>query len=546
MFESARAGYQIRDDPELQEPGTQGYPMKIVTAAQMQALDRRTIQVAGIPGVTLMERAGAGVVTALEQTCGSPSGKTITIFCGKGNNGGDGFVIARLLKRKRSKVTVCLLASPRDLRGDAKTMYQRFVKSAGTAAVQSQPTGSRVRHLVSRSDFIVDALLGTGISSPVSDHYQMAIEIMNDFQRPIIAVDLPSGIHADSGMVLGQAVRADLTVSFGYPKIGAFLGSAIDYVGKLRIVDIGIPPEYIDTMKIQTELLTGDMIRQWIPARPRSSHKGTFGHLGIIAGSTGKSGAAALSAKAALRSGTGLVTIATPVSLNSIMETLTLEAMTVPMPQTAEGSLSQKAAKPLQAFAQERTAIAIGPGLSTHTETLELVRSLVAKFDRPMVIDADALNALAGHTSILKTCRKTPILTPHPGEMARLLGKGTAHEVNQDRLGIARQFAHDHQCVLVLKGAHTLIANPDGDITISPMGNPGMASAGMGDVLTGMIGGFLAQGLPPWEAAQAGVFLHGMAGDRGARQYGQIGLVASDVIDSIPGAFQHILGHSGS
>ncbi|MEC4674629.1 MAG: NAD(P)H-hydrate dehydratase, partial [Nitrospirota bacterium] len=306
-----------------------------------------------------------------------------------------------------------------------------------------------------------------------------------------------------------------------------------------------IPPEYIDSMRVKVNLLTSDMIRQWIPARPRSAHKGTFGHLGLIAGSTGKSGAAALSARAALRCGTGLVTIATPTNVNPILETLTLEAMTVPMPQTAEGSLSLDAAPHLENFAQERNALAIGPGLSTQAETVELVRSFIGSLDRPSIIDADALNALAGHTSILKACRTPPILTPHPGEMARLLGKGTAQDVNQDRLGVARQFAQNHGCILVLKGAQTVMANADQEISICPTGNPGMASAGMGDALTGIIGGLLAQGLPPWKAAQAGVFLHGLAGDIGARQYGEIGLLASDLIDSIPAAFQQILGNSG-
>ena len=519
--------------------------MKIVTAQQMKELDRRTIQEAGVPGTTLMERAGEGVVAALEGTWDSTSGKIITIFCGKGNNGGDGFVIARLLKRKRAKVTVCLLASPRDLRGEAKIMYQRFVKAAGTAAVLSKPAKSRIRTLVSRSDLLVDALLGTGISSLVTDHFQTAIEIMNGSKCPIIAVDIPSGIHTDSGTVLGTAVRAHLTVSFEYPKIGVFLGSACDYVGKLRVVNIGIPPEYLDSMDVKVHLLTSDMIRQWIPARPRSAHKGTFGHLGLIAGSTGKSGAAALSAKAALRCGTGLVTIATPANVNSILETLTLEAMTTPMPQTADGSLSQDARPCLEAFAQERNALAIGPGLSTQVETVALVRSFVRSLDRPTIIDADALNALADQTSILQSCRIPPILTPHPGEMARLLGKGTAQDVNQDRLGVARQFAQNHGCILVLKGTHTVIANADQEVAICPTGNPGMASAGMGDALTGMIGGLLAQGLTPWKAAQAGVFLHGLAGNIGTRQHGEIGLLAGDLIDAIPAAFQQILGNSG-
>jgi len=515
--------------------------MKIVTAKQMQELDRRTIAEAGIPGATLMERAGSGVVKAIEDIYSVPSGKIITIVCGKGNNGGDGFVIARLLKKKRAKVTVCLLANPRDLKGDARSMYQRFVKTAGPTAVEKTPSPSRIRELLSRSDLVVDALLGTGISSPVTDSYQTAIECINSSAGPIIAVDLPSGIHTDSGDILGTAVKATLTVTFGAPKLGCLLGSAIDHVGILRVVDIGIPPEYLETLDVMADLLTSEAIRQWIPARPRSAHKGTFGHLGIIAGSTGKSGAAALTAKAALRCGTGLVTLAIPAPLNPILETLTLEAMTVPMPHTAEGSFSKAAASLLEKFAQERSAVAIGPGLSTQAETVELIRSWLPTLERPTIIDADALNALEGQTSILRKTRITPIITPHPGEMARLSGRNTAREVNQDRSGHASKFAQDHGCIVVLKGANTIIANPKGEIAISPTGNPGMASGGMGDALTGIIGGLLAQGLSPWQAARAGVYLHGLAGDLAAQTRGEIGLLAGDLINSIPHAFQQVL-----
>ena len=427
--------------------------MKIVTAHQMRELDRRTIQEAGVPGKTLMERAGSGVVSAMEETFGALKGKTVTIFCGKGNNGGDGFVVARLLRQKSSAVQVCLLAHTRDLKGDAKVMYQRFVKGAGRSKVLSTPSPDHVHQLVRDSHVLVDALLGTGTSSPITGPYHEAIQAMNASEAPTVAVDLPSGIDADTGATLGTAVQADLTVTFGNPKLGLFLGAGIDHAGRIHCVDIGIPSQYVEDLHLSLELLTPAAIRPWLPKRPASSHKGTFGHAGIIAGSSGKNGAAALAAKAALRSGAGLVTVATPASVQASVAAGIPEVMTLPLPETAEHTLSREALPPLQTFLQSRNAIGMGPGLSTHAETADVIRTLIARCDRPLVIDADALNALAGHTILLRSRPISPILTPHPGEMARLLGESTAGFVNRNRLGIAQDFARAHSSIVVLKGS---------------------------------------------------------------------------------------------
>lgn len=516
--------------------------MKIVTANQMRELDRRTIQEAGIPGKVLMERAGAGVVSAMERAFGPMRGKTVTIFCGKGNNGGDGFVIARLLHQKRSNVRVCLLAQPKELTGDAKLMYQRFVRGAGRSKVVSAPSLDRIAQLAQHNDFLVDALLGTGSSSPITGLYQGAITAMNGSEAPTIAVDLPSGIQTDSGVMLGTAVQASLTVTFGNPKLGLFLGPGIDHAGNIQYVDIGIPGQYVEELNIPVQLLTSAAIRPWLPKREASAHKGTFGHVGLIAGSPGKSGAAALAAKAALRSGAGLVTVATPTSVNAGLEASILEVMTLPLPETKDHTLSREALPQLHTFVQSRTAIGIGPGLSTHAETAHVIRTLISHCDRPSVIDADALNALVGHASLLRSCPIPPILTPHPGEMARLLGEATAATVNQNRLEIAQDFARTHASIVVLKGARTIIANPDGHASISPTGNPGMATAGMGDVLTGIIAGLLAQGVAPWEAAQCGVYLHGLAGDLAAKVFAYPSLIASDLFHYLP---QAMLLHSG-
>ncbi|MDP3092355.1 MAG: NAD(P)H-hydrate dehydratase [Nitrospira sp.] len=514
--------------------------MLIVTAAQMQALDRRTIEEAGVPGTTLMERAGAGVVASLEHQLGALRGKVITIFCGKGNNGGDGFVVARLLHKQRAKVQVFTLAPATDLSGDAARMYRQLVRTAGKTVVKPFTSTGQIQTILGDSHAIIDALLGTGLAAPVTGRYAEAIDIINQAERLTVAVDLPSGIHADTGAVLGRAVKADLTVTFGLPKLGLFLNQGIDHAGRVEIVDIGIPPAYVDATESRIRLITAPFVQTALPPRRLSSHKGTFGHAGIIAGSVGKTGAAAMSAQAALRMGAGLVTVAIPASVNDVLEAKLLEVMTIPMPETKARTLSRAALDRLKDFIAARTAVAIGPGLSTHPETIELVQALVRQLDRPSVLDADALNALAGRAALFTECTIPPILTPHPGEMARLVTESSAQSVNGDRIGTAARFARERGCYLVLKGARTVIAGPDGRVAICPTGNPGMATAGTGDVLTGMIVGLLAQGVASWEAACAATYVHGLAGDLAAETIGQTSLIARDVIDHIPYALTNI------
>lgn len=512
--------------------------MKIVTGAEMQLLDRRTITDAQVPSATLMERAGEGIVRQLEKHYGPARGKTVTIFCGKGNNGGDGLVVARLLHRQRARIHIVLLTPVADLSRDAATMYRRFVQVAGRAKILRFRSAEQARPLLASSDILVDALLGTGLSSEVTGTYREAIKLINDAGKPVISVDLPSGIHADTGAILGQAIRASLTVTLGLPKLGLYVGAGIDQAGVIHIVDIGIPPAYVDDIESRTLLLASDTIFSMLPERRPSAHKGTFGHAGIIAGSVGKTGAAALAAQAALRVGAGLVTVATPSSVNDVLESKLLEAMTMPLPETKARTLARSGLDRILAFVQARTAIAIGPGLSTHHETVELVQSLMKHLDRPSVLDADALNALAGRASLLTECKTPPILTPHPGEMARLEVDATTQSVNADRIGTARRFARERGVFIVLKGARTVIARPDGLLAICPTGNPGMATAGTGDALTGMIVGLLAQGVPSWEAACAATYLHGLAGDLAAQELGQAGMLASDLIAQIPYALQ--------
>jgi NAD(P)H-hydrate epimerase len=322
--------------------------------------------------------------------------------------------------------------------------------------------------------------------------------------------------------------------------MGLYQNRGTDLAGLVAIVDIGIPQAYIDAVRSRTTLITSSFVQRVLPSRPLSSHKGTFGHAGIIAGSVGKTGAAAMAAKAALRIGAGLVTVAVPSSVNDVLEAKLLEAMTIPMPETKARTFSRTAFDRLASFVAARTAVAIGPGLSTHPETVELVQALVNQLDRPAVLDADALNALTGRVSLLTTCKTPPILTPHPGEMARLESDATPRTINENRIGTASRFARERGVFVVLKGARTVIAQPDGATAVCPTGNPGMATAGTGDVLTGMIVGLLAQGLAPWEAACAATYLHGHAGDLATAAKGQAGLIAGDVIEQIPHALKSV------
>ena len=517
--------------------------MWVVTAEQMQTLDRRTIQETKVPAITLMERAGTGAMTHLIEAYGSPKGKKVVIFCGKGNNGGDGFVVARLLAKRGAKLKVALMAPLKALSPDAKIMYRRLSKIIRPSLFTVNPSEESLHSLTQDADILIDALLGTGLSSAVRPPYSSAIEAMNASQAFTLAIDIPSGLDSNTGAILGTAVQSDLTVTFGCPKLGLYVGSAIDKVGTIQVVDIGIPQEFVMDLKPQIHLLSQKMVRPLVPLRPLSSHKGTFGHAGIVGGSQGKTGAPAMAGLGALRIGAGLATVATPQSISPILESKLLEVMTEPLPESSQHLLGMEAYPGLLAFAAKKSALAFGPGLGTSPETTEVLRHLLPQLEAPCILDADALNGLAQHHQIFSALKRPPILTPHPGEMARLLGASSKH-VNEDRIGVSRRFAMQHQVILVLKGARTIIADPQGQVAICPTGNPGMASAGMGDVLTGIITGLLAQGLNGWDAARAGVYLHGLAGDLAAATIGEPGLIAGDVLTTIPHALTHTLSHS--
>jgi NAD(P)H-hydrate epimerase len=379
---------------------------------------------------------------------------------------------------------------------------------------------------------IVDALLGTGLNAPVRGLIAELVTLINNSGIPVLAVDIPSGLDADRGIPLGTTVKAKLTVTFAYPKLGLVCAPGLVHVGRLEVVDIGIAPEAVVAVKPQTALLTKEEMGMRIRVRHADVHKGDFGHLLVVAGARGKSGAALMSGGAALRMGTGLVTLGGPVSLNSVFSTALLEAMTVPLPERPDGSLSLDEGVMIETI-QGKSAIAFGPGIGVSADTIGLLRWLLMRSEQPLVIDADGLNCLATDPNLIREAKVPVILTPHPGEMARLLKISNA-EVQERRLEVARSFATLHHCYLVLKGARTVIASPEGKAWINPTGNPGMASGGMGDVLTGIIGGLLAQGYTPTDACCLGVFLHGYVGDRAAQEKGEIGILARDLIEQLP------------
>ena len=526
--------------------------MKIVTAAQMREVDRRAIEEQGIAGRVLMENAGKAVADLIRRVLAEPAGASAIIFGGKGNNGGDGFVVARHLAQWGMRARIILAGRAADIADDA-AYHLKAAREAGvpveevTEPLSSWPGRDTLWATAQEADVLVDALLGTGVRGEVGGVIGELVDLINAARTRgrgfVVAVDVPSGIDSDTGAVCGRAVKADYTITMGLPKLGLVVGEGIAHSGQLTIADIGFPPGLIAQAGCEAELIERGWADSVLPPRRLDAHKGDFGRVAVIAGSVGMTGAAALCSMAALRVGAGLVTLGVPASLNDILEVKVTEVITRPLPETQARTLSLNAREAALVLAHENDVVVMGPGLSRHEETVALVRDLVAAIERPLVLDADGLNALAGPKPGSKTDAHSPlqerraptVCTPHPGEMGRLLGVMAA-EVQRDRLGVARRAAADLGCVMVLKGARTVIADPDGRARINPTGNPGMASGGTGDVLTGMIGGLLAQGLAPFDAAAAAVFFHGLAGDHAAQSRTECCLVAGDLLEFLPAA----------
>ncbi len=513
--------------------------MRLATAAEMRDLDNRAINELGIPGMVLMENAGRLTVEALVRHYGDPRDKTIAIFIGPGNNGGDGLVMARHLHQRGCQVRAYFLVPPDKIKDDA-AINLKIVSRLDITRKEVFTEDAVDRINLDNSLAVVDALFGTGLKREITGHFAKVIALINQCARPVVSIDIPSGLDSDRGQVLGCAVRADLTVTYGLAKVGQFCHPGTELCGHLEVVDIGIPPRLVNEAEIKATALSPD-IGGYLPRRPPAGHKGTFGHVLGVAGSSGKTGAALLSIKAALRSGPGLVSLCVPKSLNCIFATSLPEAMTIILEETERNILTVEHSKPIQEAAQDKKAVILGPGLGTHPKTIALVRELYRRLQLPMVVDADALNSLAMIQQMEKASGER-ILTPHPGEMARLTGKAT-REIQADRVNTARDFAVRHQVYIILKGAGSVIAGPDGRIAINRTGNPGLATGGSGDVLAGLVAGLLAQGLSPWQAACLGVYVHGLAADLLVARLGiESGFLAGELADELPAAMARIKG----
>ncbi len=520
--------------------------MKILNASEMQRIDRLTTERYGVPSLTLMENAGQGVVDFLARRYSPLENHRIAIVCGRGNNGGDGLVVARLLRQRLLKPRVLLLADPSELRGDAAVNLKRLEASGPPEIVATAEAWREVYPTLEGATLLVDALLGTGLTRPLEGFLREVVRDLNRL-RPspeVVAVDLPSGLSADTGSVIGECIRAAASVTFTAPKVAHVLPPASEHVGDFVVHEIGTPRELLDSDPSLKLSFTSPADLAWLTKpRPPDAHKGNFGHVLVIAGSVGKTGAAGMSALAALRAGAGLVTVATPKSALPVVAGLGLEYMTAPLAETESGNIALQALdeKSMEQLLEGKSLVAIGPGIGGAPETAEFVRELVRDTDLPMVIDADGLNALAGSLDCLAGRRRVRVLTPHPGEMARLAGRGTA-EIQSDRLSTATSFAAEHHVHLVLKGYRTIVADPGGTVWVNPTGNPGMAKGGTGDVLTGLVAGLLSEfhDQPVSEIVAAAVYVHGLAGDLAAAEIGEISMLAGDLLDRIPEAFRSL------
>ena len=506
--------------------------MIVVTAEQMREMDRLTIQKYGVPSLTLMERAGEAVTKAILKHFARSAKQGVLIVAGKGNNGGDGLVAARLLKKKRIPCEVALLARQNELSSDAAHNLRTYLKLKGKLTEIGAESTALLQQRIGENGLIVDAILGTGLKSEVRGLFADAITAINGSGLPVLAVDIPSGLHTDKGIPLG-AVKAAMTVALAFPKLGEVIYPGVSYCGELIVADIGIDKRAIAEVAPYIDLLERPMIGGLVPRRAPDTHKGTYGHMLAIAGSRGKTGAAILACRAAMRTGAGLATLAAPRSLNNIFAAALVEVMTELLPDNEAEEIEPLSDEDWQRLLERKNTVLFGPGIGVNDATRSTLRWLLRNLDKPWVIDADGLNNLALEVDRLRHAKFPPVITPHPGEMARLVGRKMG-EVNADRVGIARAFAMERRCHLVLKGARTVIATPEGRVFINPTGNPGMASGGMGDVLAGMLAALLGQGLGPEDAVKLGVYLHGFVGDRIAEAKGQIGLIASDIIEGLP------------
>ena len=518
-------------------------PVKVLSAQQMKEVDRLTSEKCGLPSLILMENAGVSLYLALRDYFGGKlPEQRVAVICGKGNNGGDGFVLARQLRQRSTNPDVLLLASPETISGDARVNLDVYRAMGGEVhPVLSEEDWSQLATRLETYDIIVDAILGTGISKAVTGLYANVVADVNRIGAFVLSVDLPSGMASDTFREAGPTIHADATVTFTAPKIAHVLHEDQESLGSVHLYPIGTPPELLEVPDYPVEVLTHSLAGSLLPRRSIRSHKGSFGHVVIVSGSRGKSGAAALAAGAALCSGSGLVTACVPDEIQGLVSSFRPEIMTEGLESTSRGSFASGAAGGLLELLESKHAAAIGPGVSTDAETVDFVHQAVSEARLPLVLDADALNCFHGRLADLSNQHDQPlVLTPHPGEFSRLIETST-QEILDDRIELTRRFAGEQNVWLVLKGFRTLIAPPDGRVFVCPRGNPGMATAGTGDVLTGvlvsLLGQYRAQHMDTPEdttnAVLAGVYLHSLAGDLAGEQTGGAGLTAGHIIDHL-------------
>jgi ADP-dependent NAD(P)H-hydrate dehydratase / NAD(P)H-hydrate epimerase len=526
--------------------------MKILTAAQMGEVDRLTTERFRIPSILLMENAGRSFADELAKAIPGLHSKRIVIFCGRGNNGGDGLVVARYLALRGAKPSILIFCDPENLKGDARSNWE--IVQAMNLPVQILSTVALAKACLRKADtpdVIVDALFGTGLAKPIGADFRPVVEWINKASSKafVASIDIPSGLRADSFQIPGPAVKAQLTVTFSALKLAHVMPPAVDLAGKIVLADIGSPPVLFENPDYHMNLIDPEQARKCLPRRARDSHKGTFGHVYVVAGSRGKSGAALMAGYAALRAGSGLVTIGLPASLQRIVVGQFPELMTEFLPETDEGTADRKGAEKIISQLAQADALVLGPGMTTNPSTKSLIREVVRRSPVPVILDADGINAFAPPAGLIQNEAGQPvIITPHPGEMARLTGAKIS-EVQKDRIQTAVRYASQHQCYVVLKGFQTVIAAPSGDIFINNTGNPGMATGGTGDILAGMIGRFVAG----WkhqidignscnlaDYISAAIYFHGSAGDLAAEDTGMESLAAMDFLKYLSKAFKII------
>lgn len=513
--------------------------MKVVTGQQMKEIDRKAIEESNLSGLILMENAGLRIFQNLKNIYPSLRLKKIIIFTGSGNNGGDGFVVARHLYNYGVKVKVFLLSHSSKIKGEAEENLN-IINKMGVELFEAETTKlEEIQRAIQNSDLIIDAILGTGLHGKVTGLKAKIIDLINIANKEVVAIDVPSGLDTDTGRIEGPCIKATHTITLALPKIGLLIFPGASYAGKVTVEDIGIPSYLLKNNKIKTNIVTKEIVKSLLPFRATYSHKGSFGKVLILAGSIGMTGAAYLASEAAMRSGAGIVVLGIPRSLNPIMEVKLTEVMTLPLAETKKQSLGEEAEETILKLMKNYSILGIGPGISRQAETQRLVRKVIEKSNIPLVVDADAIYALSEDTTILKKTKTPLVITPHPGEIAKLINKDVDYILN-NQLDITREIAQKYGIVVVLKGARTIIANKEGEVYINVGDNSGMATGGSGDVLTGIICSLIAQGADNFSAAITGVYIHSLAGDLARGIKGERGMIAGDILSQVPQAFLNL------